>query len=214
MDEGRASLSRRFARGAVIAFLALVALTYVYRQWGPYPITNSEPRGTEIIAFGDSLTAGHGASPGKDYVSLLGQLCGRRVINAGRGGDTTADALTRLERDVLARDPRIVIVMLGGNDLLRGVAPEQAFANLEKIVQAIQERGALVLLAEIRAPIPAGDFGNRYRELARRTGCVLIPDVLSGIVANPKMKSDQIHPNDAGYELIAKRVYERLRPYL
>src|SRR5512142_926678 len=93
-------------------------------------VRNLDSRGTAIIAFGDSLTAGFGASAGEDYPSKLSAIIGAPVVNAGVNGDTTEAALARIDAEVLARDPRIVIVGLGGNDFLRGVPIATTEANL------------------------------------------------------------------------------------
>src|SRR5215212_11260441 len=101
------------AAGVAIAIGAIVALR-------PMRVRNIASRGSAIIAFGDSLTAGYGANPGEDYPSRLSTMIGATIVNAGVNGDTTESALARVDADVLARDPRIVLVGLGGNDLLRG----------------------------------------------------------------------------------------------
>ena len=102
--------------------------------------------GESIVAFGDSLVAGQGAGPGQDFVSVLSTRLGIPVINAGRNGDTTSAALARLDRDVLAWNPRIVIVLLGGNDFLRRVPGEETFGNLGTIVADIRRHGSAVVL--------------------------------------------------------------------
>lgn len=177
-------------------------------------ITNRHPRGTAIVCFGDSLTAGTGAAPGQDYPAHLARLLDRPVINAGIPGDTTASALSRLDRDVLAHYPRIVCITLGGNDLKNGVARDEAFANLEKIVLRTQAAGALVVLAAIDVPLLGRGYGDAYRDLARRTGSVLIPNLYKGIAGRPELMADPIHPNGRGYQVLARRVHRAIRPYL
>ena len=87
--------------------------------------------GDQVIAFGDSLVRGVGASPGRDLVSVLSNRIDVPILNAGRSGDTTASALARLDEAVLTRRPRVVLVLVGGNDLLRRVPPEETIENLE-----------------------------------------------------------------------------------
>ena len=163
-----------------------------------------------IICFGDSLTSGIGASNGMDYPSQLARMVGKPVINMGIPGDTTATALWRLDRDVLINKPDIVLITLGGNDLKNGVVRDVAFRNLKQIVQAIQKQGAQVIIGGLRFPGRDRGFGRGYEDLARQTGAMLIPDIFAGIVDNPNLMSDPIHPNNSGYRIMAQRFYEAI----
>lgn len=193
---------------------ALVLLFFGYRHFLAH-VPEERPRppaAGNIICFGDSLTSGYGASPGMDYPSQLSRRLGLPVINAGVPGDTTADALKRLDADVLSRSPRIVLITLGGNDLKNRLPAETAFRNLQQIVETIQRRGALVILGGIDIPLYGRGFDDGYRKVAERTGAVLIPDILAGILGNPKRMSDPIHPDDRGYRMVADRFYESVPP--
>ena len=188
-----------------------------FAGWWFYP--RVDPRtiptaGRTIVAFGDSLVDGTGATPGRDFVSLLAARTGVPIVNAGRRGDTTADALARLDRDVLARDPRVVIVLLGGNDFLRRVPRERTLENLSRIVERIRARGAGVILAGVSLGLFVDTYADGYDDIARRTSSVLVPDVLSGILGRAEMTVDQIHPNDRGYALVADRIEPALRAML
>ena len=165
-----------------------------------------------IICFGDSLTYGTGASQGMDYPSQLSQMLNRPVINAGEPGDTTRRALSRLERDVLSKNPDIVLITLAGNDLKNGVSRDTAFRNLRQIVESIQKQGSEVIIGGLKFPLRDRGYGKGYQELAEQTGAVLIPDIFEGIMGNRKLMSDPIHPNDAGYKMIAQRFYQAMRP--
>ena len=167
--------------------------------------------GQRIIAFGDSLTYGTGASNGKDYPSQLSEMISRPVINAGVPGDTTASALKRLEKDVLAYSPDIVLITLGGNDLKNGVRADAAFDNLKMIVNLIHNQGARVIIGGLSIPFRDRGFGKGFKKLADETGAVLIPNILEGIMGNRKLMSDPIHPNDAGYTILAERFHEALK---
>jgi len=166
----------------------------------------------KIVCFGDSLTHGTGASGGKDYPSQLSKMISGPVINAGVPGDTTADALQRLERDVLEYSPDIVLITLGGNDLKNGIAKDVAFENLRVIVESIQEQGAHVIIGGLYIPFRDRGFASGYEMLADETGATLIPNILEGIMGNRKLMSDPIHPNDAGYKIMAERFYQALLP--
>jgi lysophospholipase L1-like esterase len=170
--------------------------------------------GQNIICFGDSLTYGTGAPREKSYPTQLSELIGLPVINAGNHGDTTARALQRLERDVLSHAPRIVLITLGGNDLKNGVDKKTAFQNLNDIVRAIQNEGALVVIGGIRLLFWDRGYAEEYEKLAEETGAILVPDILSGLMGTEKFMSDTIHPNAAGYEVMAKRFHKAIESYL
>lgn len=178
-----------------------------------HEIVNAEPRGETIVCFGDSLTAGVGAAAEMDYPAQLARLIDERVVNAGVSGDTTAEALARLDR-VIALSPRIVLVTLGGNDLKNGMSRDRAFANLAVIVRRIQGEGALVVIGGLEIPFWGRGFGDAYKKLARETGSLLVPDVYRGIINSPELMSDRIHPNGKGYAIMAQHFHEAIKPYL
>ena len=165
-----------------------------------------------IICFGDSLTFGTGAVGGMDYPSQLSKMILKPVINAGAPGDTTASALTRLQRDVLSRSPDMVLITLGGNDLKNGVAKDIAFKNLKRIVESIQGQGARVIIGGLKFPLRDRGFARGYKDLADQTGAVLIPDIFKDIIGNRSLMSDPIHPNGNGYKIMAQRFLEAMPP--
>jgi acyl-CoA thioesterase-1 len=187
---------------------AVILIVIVWVLWpSPYSkVANLGSRGTTIIAFGDSLTAGYGAGGGEDYPSRLSKLIGEPVLNAGVSGDTTEAALARLDTDVLSRDPRIVIVGLGGNDFLRGVAISATETNLRTTVRRIQSTGAMVVLLGFRFPSLTANYEKTYAAIAKEERCLLVAGVLSGILTDASLKSDEIHPNARGYQLMADRI--------
>jgi len=179
-----------------------------------YPITNEHPTsGSNIIAFGDSLTQGVGALPKQSWPSQLSKRLGVPIINAGVKGDTTDDALKRLQAEVLGKDPKMVIVLLGGNDYLQKRNRAQTFQNLQAIITKIQGQGALVILVGADFPL-AGSFARLYRETAQKLGCPYIPNILKGILGHGDLTADSIHPNAAGYKLMADRIEPVVRQYL
>jgi len=171
-------------------------------------------RGQNIICFGDSLTFGTGAPLNRSYPAQLSEMIGQPVINAGIPGDTTARALQRLSRDVLSHSPRIVLITLGGNDLKNGVDKKTAFKNLVEIVKTIQAEGALVVVGGIKLLFWDRGYDEEYEKLAEVTGALLIPNILSGLMGNDQLMSDTIHPNAAGYEIMARRFHKAIEPYL
>lgn len=177
-------------------------------------VRNLRSQGKNIICLGDSLTEGVGAASGADYPSVLASHLGKHVLNAGERGDTTAGALARLERDVLAQDPRLVIVLLGGNDFLRQVPLEETKRNLEQIVRRIQEQGAMVAVVGLRLGLFKDEYGPMYREIAIKYKALYIPEVLKGILSDSQLKSDSIHPNGAGYRVVAERIFSGVQSLL
>lgn len=195
-------------------FLALAAcalvLFYLALHQGK-PVKEHPATGENIICFGDSLTFGTGASPGMDYPSQLSGLMGKPVINAGVPGDTTKSAAPRLEADVLAKSPKIVLITLGGNDLRTGVPREEAFARLKDIVERIQAQGAAVVVGGISIPFLDKGYHEGYKALCKETGALLIPNIYAGILGRDDLMSDPIHPNDKGYQIMAERFYAAIK---
>ena len=208
-------MKKRFAITPVHVAIAIVVLMLAYKFWpsGIGDVANLNSRGRNIIAFGDSLTAGAGAGKGEDYPSKLSAMIGAPVINAGVNGDTTESALERLDKDVLSQSPRIVLVGLGGNDFLRRVPIQTTEANLRTIVQRIKAGGAMVVLLGFEFPI-GPDYGDMYEKVADDEQCLFVDDVVDGILTNTTLKSDEIHPNAAGYALMAERVAGPMRDLL
>jgi acyl-CoA thioesterase-1 len=166
-----------------------------------------------IICFGDSLTFGTGASKGMDYPSQLAKMLGRPVLNKGIPGDTTSSALLRLRRDVLSKNPDIVLITLGINDLINGVPTDIALGNLKQIVQTIQNQGARVIIGGLSFPEIDRRLGKGFRDLARQTGAVLVSDIFTAIADNPVLMSDPIHPNNYGYRIVARRFHDVITSY-
>jgi acyl-CoA thioesterase-1 len=177
-------------------------------------ITNINSRGKNIICFGDSLTSGEGAGEGEDYPSILAENLSMPVINAGKPGDTTFEALKRLKTDVLDQSPLLVILEFGGNDFLQKISPSETFKNLEEMIRKIQEKGAIVAIAEVRAGVILAGYSKEYRRLAKKYHTILIPDILGGILTNPDLKSDYIHPNAEGYKVMAEKVLKVIQPVI
>lgn len=199
-------------RRAIIGGIVVAVLILIWLFLPSYSnVANLDSRGVTIIAFGDSLTAGFGAASGEDYPTQLAQRLRVPVVNAGVSGDTTEMALARLDADVLARDPRIIIVGLGGNDYLRGVPLESTEANLRSIARQIHGAGAIVVLLGFRFPSLNANYETMYERVAKEEHCLLIGRVLRGILTDSTLKSDVIHPNARGYALMADRIAGPMR---
>jgi lysophospholipase L1-like esterase len=177
-------------------------------------VKNLDARGANIICFGDSITFGYGANPGEDYPAALGKLVKLAVVNSGVDGDTTFGALERLKNDVLDKDPRLVIVEFCGNDFIKNIPKEDTVKNLAKIIERIQEKGAMVALVDISAGVFFQEYRQAFKKLAAQKKAIFIPVLLNKIITNPAMKSDFFHPNARGYQVIAKRIYQAIVLYL
>lgn len=166
-----------------------------------------------IIAFGDSLFAGYNLDPRDAYPEKLENALRAKginaaVINAGVSGDTTAAGLNRLEFTLAAQEnpPALFILELGGNDLLRGLSPDETKANLAKMLAILQQRKVPVLLMGMRSPPNYGpefqaQFDAIYRDLAKEYGATLIPFWLEDIYRDPALfQADRIHPTADGIE--------------
>ena len=188
--------------------IAIAALPTACRHAPP----NLNSPGHTIVVLGDSLAAGVGSGPGEAYPDLLAARLKADVVNAGVSGNTTADGLARVG-DVLAEDPWLVIVELGGNDILRQVPPEQTERNLRAILDRLIAGRVVPVLVEMDAP-----FGARYREIYGRLGdeyhVPIVEDVFGEVLRDPALKSDQIHPNAEGQRRLAQAIAEELQPIL
>jgi len=167
----------------------------------------------QIVCFGDSLVAGVGAdSTDGTYPVQLARLLDCQVTAKGFSGATAADGWEHLQQDSSIRGD-LVIVTLGGNDILRQIPLATTEANLSRIFLELHRRDTAVAFTGVDGLI-SGTRAARYRELCREHRVILVPDVLDGILADESLKSDQIHPNSAGYALMAQRVARALEPFL
>ena len=177
-------------------------------------VANLAAPGDPVVFFGDSITQGYGVRPEESFPALVGQALGVSFVNVGVPGDTMGAGLARMERDVLPHRPRLVVVEFGGNDFLRRVPPEDTLRHLEAIVSALIHEGMMVVVLEVNAGLGGDQYLKGYQAVAERYGALLVPDILRGILTNPDLKADTIHPNAKGHRLIAERVTAALRPLL
>ena len=199
---------------ASLAAIAALAAVVLWRRGGPPDYVNFPPpaRGP-WIALGDSLTEGHGASSGHDYPALLSRRLGLPIHNAGISGDTTADGLRRVE-EIAARRPRVVLLCLGGNDVLNQEPREKMLANLAVLIDRLHRAGTFVVLIGVRSAGLRDKNEEHFARLARAKRVFLVPNILKGIFPKPVFMSDAVHPNDEGYRRIAERMEKELRPLL
>ena len=173
-----------------------------------------------IVFLGDSLTAGYGLDASEAYPSLIQDRLRAagldfEVVNAGVSGDTSAGGLSRIDWS-LGGEVRVLVVALGANDALRGLATAELERNLGRTIERARERGVRVILAGMEAPPNLGPaytsaFRAVYRDLASRHGVALIPFLLAGVAGDARLnQADGIHPNAAG----AARVADLVWPYV
>jgi acyl-CoA thioesterase-1 len=210
-------LGRRIRRAGRFAALLCAALL----------ATVAAPAAVKTLLFyGDSITAGYGLDPGEAYPALLQQKIDDaglqwKVVNAGLSGETTAGGLRRL--DWILRQPvDIFVIELGGNDGLRGVAPETTRANLQTMIERIRAKQprVTIVLAGMQIPTNMGRdyaqaFARIYPDLAEKNHATLIPFLLEGVGGIPELNQpDGIHPTAAGHRKVAETVWNVIKPLL
>ncbi|HUN70119.1 MAG TPA: arylesterase [Burkholderiales bacterium] len=164
-----------------------------------------------VLAFGDSLTYGTGASDEESYPAQLARLIGRRVVREGVPGEVSAAGLARLPAALEEHRPQLMLLCHGGNDFLRRMPKAQAAENVRAMIRLAKERGVAVLLIgtpEIGFTLTPPEF---YAEIAKQFAIPYEGEILTKILRNGELKSDQVHPNAQGYRLMAERVAELLR---
>jgi len=164
-----------------------------------------------IVAFGDSLTHGTGASDDTAYPAVLASLTGRTVINAGVPGDTTSSGLQRLPEVLAEHKPRLVLLCLGGNDMLKRQPAASTENNLRLLVQTIRASGAEVVLIGVPEPKLFGGAPDFYTRIAEDMKLPLERDAFNDVLKDNRLKSDPIHANAAGYRQVAERLNAFLR---
>ena len=175
------------------------------------------PAGAVVLALGDSLTWGTGATPDSSYPAVLAGLTGWRVVNAGVPGDTSAGALARLPALLQEHSPRLVIVGIGGNDFLRRLPPAETRANIRALCQQAAASGAQVLLLGIpelsMLAAVARSLADHpmYEELAAELKVPLHEGGWSSVLSDAVLRSDAVHANARGYEAFARGLAARAR---
>ncbi|MBS1270695.1 MAG: Esterase TesA [Gammaproteobacteria bacterium] len=178
-----------------------------------------------ILVLGDSLSSAHGMGERQGWVSLLRDKLdetgyNHKVVNASVSGDTTQDALSRLDAAVERHQPDIVIVELGGNDGLRAFSIGVIRSNLSRILRTVRENGAKIVLTGMRMPPNYGPvytraFKQLYPNTAEKFDASLVPFFMEGIATNREfMQDDGIHPNAKAQPLLLNKVWQVLEPLL
>jgi lysophospholipase L1-like esterase len=183
-----------------------------------------------IVCFGNSLTAGKGARPDESYPALLQQRVKAKVVNAGVSGDTIGEALERIDTDVLAHNPDLVVIELGANDFLDALNGKtldmgSLYGEYKSIVEKLSGGNRKIYLVKFytreMAQAWLGNnlelykrFEEMYAALAAEYHTDIIENIWEGIWPRPDLMSDDIHPNAEGYRIMAEHYLEALRPWL
>ncbi len=163
-----------------------------------------------VLAFGDSLTAGTGASHEQSYPTVLAALIGRTVVNAGVPGETSEEGLARLPSVLQREAPSLLILCHGGNDFLRRLASESTSRNLQAMVQIAQDLGIEVVMLGVPQPGLFLSTADLYHDVASATGVALEADIIPDVLGDNRHKSDTVHPNADGYALMASAIRKLL----
>lgn len=179
------------------------------------------PGDATVLAIGDSITRGYGAD-GNGYAEQLEPLLralpartGVRVLNRGIDGERSDGLLARIDAELAAATPAVVLITTGGNDLLRKMPESDTRANLAAIVQRVRAAGAYPVVFAVPKPtlVAAAGLGSdhsMYDDLAEATGTEVIEDVVGDVLADESLRSDTIHPNAQGYARMAQAAAEAL----
>jgi lysophospholipase L1-like esterase len=161
-----------------------------------------------VLAFGDSLTHGTGASAGQSYPDVLSELLGRQVINGGIPGEVSAAGLKRLPAVLEEYSPTLVILCHGGNDFLRKLNQATTSSNLDAMITLIRSHGADVVLVGVPKLGLGLQVPELYSQIADQYTIPLQKEILVDLLSDNNMKSDVIHPNATGYRLMAEAIYD------
>jgi len=193
----------------IIAVLLIFMFVSIGKKESSIKTLNPQDK---ILAFGDSITYGYGASSDESYPSVLSSLTGHKVINAGVNGETSQEGLVRLPKLLEDDSIKLILLCFGGNDILQRKSMSKLKNNLKMMVQMAEKKNIAIILISVPN---IGLFGlsslKLYEEVANEEDIFIINGMLAEILSDPSLKSDQIHPNALGYEAIAKKIYEKIK---
>lgn len=175
------------------------------------PHLNTLARNDVILAFGDSLTYGVGVSKPNAYPALLQSSIGYTVINSGVPGETTEQALERLPQQLVEHQPKLVLLCIGGNDMLRKMDMNNAQSRIRQMIELIKKSGAQVVLIGVPTPTLFGGPPELYQKIATDFSLPYEGEILNTILKDSDLKSDTVHPNEKGYQMLAERIAELLQ---
>ena len=161
-----------------------------------------------ILAFGDSLTYGVGVKPEFSYPNQLAHLTGLQVINAGVSGEVTSDGLLRLEKNLETLQPDLILLLEGGNDILRNKPFDEIKTNLSKMIALAERDNIPVILIGVPRKNLFSRTASFYSELADQHQLIFDGEIIAELLKTPSMKSDSVHFNQRGYRKLAENIYQ------
>ncbi|TCK08260.1 lysophospholipase L1-like esterase [Marinobacterium mangrovicola] len=164
-----------------------------------------------ILAFGDSLTAGYGVSSEQSYPSVLAELSGREVINAGISGEETSEGVSRLATLLERESPELLILFEGGNDILRNRNLAQTKSNLAQMIEQARAADIQVMLVGVPQKSLFSSAAPFYAELAEEYDLAYLEGTVAELLREPAYKSDQVHFNAEGYRRLAQAIHDHLQ---
>lgn len=193
----------------VVSALCLLVLAFLLGSCAE-PKLHPLPEDAVILAFGDSLTAGVGAAPGAGYPEVLAALTGRQVVNGGVSGEMTAQGLERLRRLLPEIAPDLLVLLEGGNDVLRSKSPAATRDNLAAMIRLARDSGVQVVLVGVPNKLLFSGAAPFYGELATEFELPYDGSALPELVRDNRYKSDAIHLNADGYRQLAEAIHRLL----
>ncbi len=172
------------------------------------PEHNALPPGSTILAFCDSLTAGVGTSSDKSYPTVLAELTGLEVVNAGVSGETTEEGLPRLRGLLPEVQPDLLILIEGGNDILRNKRFSDAKSNLAQMIEMALQEDIPVIFLGVPEKNLFSSTAPFYKELAAEYPVIFDGGLIADLLRSPSLKSDPVHLNAKGYREMAESIYE------
>jgi len=166
-----------------------------------------------ILAYGDSLTYGKGVEEDDAYPSVLEELSGRLVINAGVSGEVTQDGLARLPEVIADIRPDLMILLEGGNDILRNHNLKKTKQHLAKMIELAQSSGVQVVLIGVPEKKLFSNAASIFPELAEEYQLVFEGELVASLLRSPKYKSDSVHFNELGYRKMAQSIFGLLKDH-
>lgn len=175
------------------------------------PVFDQLSKDAVILAFGDSLTVGKGAPTGSDYPSILSKISFHKVINSGVSGEVSQAGLLRLPSVLDKHQPELLVLIHGGNDMLRKIPSEETLHNLKQMVDEARQRNIKVVMMGVPQPgLTLLKSAEIYHQLADEYDVLMDLETIPKILSNPQLKSDLVHPNQQGYQILAEHVFNLL----